>query len=138
MNNVLIGLNIKAARKRKRMTQRELADHIGKVESSIRKYEKGEVEVPNSVLEQIASTLDTTLSELIGIAPSNDERWNFEKYLESIGYKIFRDDPEHKPFLSTPYGTYRLEYGDLEHFREVSEAYLKYTIDSTLKSRKND
>lgn len=138
MNNVLIGLNIKDARKKKKMTQRELADHIGKVESSIRKYEKGEVEVPNSVLEQIASTLDTTLSDLIGISPSKDDRWNFEKYLESIGYKIFRDDPEHRPFLSAPYGTYLLEYGDLEHFKEVSEAYLKYTIDSTLKNRKKN
>ena len=58
-----------------------------------------------------------------------------EKYLESIGYRVLRDDPEHKPILITSQGAYGLEYGDLEHFMEVSEAYLKYTIDSTLKNR---
>ncbi|KXG42648.1 helix-turn-helix domain-containing protein [Tepidibacillus decaturensis] len=61
-----IGGNIKKARKNKKLTQQELADKIGKTESSIRKYEKGLVQVPTDVLQQIADVLDVKLSELMG------------------------------------------------------------------------
>ncbi len=139
MNNVLIGLNIKAARKKMKMTQRELADHIGKVESSIRKYEKGEVEIPNSVLEQIASTLQTDIAKLIGIfSPFEDENLKmrgFQQMLLDMQYLIIYDS-EHPPFIKDPIGNiFALEYDDLKKFQEVSEAYIKYTIDSTLKNR---
>lgn len=138
LNNTLVGLNIKQARKTKKMTHQQLATAIDKTESSIRKYENGSIEVPNSVLEQIATALDTNLSALIGIEAGNkyDRQWNFEKSLESIGYIIFRDDPEHKPSIKTSSGEgYSLEYGDLEKFMETSEAITSYTIDTILKKR---
>lgn len=62
----MIGLKIKEKRKQKKLTQQQLADLIYKTESSIRKYEKGLVEIPNSVLLQIANVLNIELFDLIG------------------------------------------------------------------------
>lgn len=140
MNNVLIGLNIRQSRKEKKLTQKQLAEKIGRVESSIRKYEKGEVEVPSSVLEQIANVLDTTLGNLMGISSPYEkvsEKSNaFYKLLLSMQYSIIIDDPEHKPFLKTPnFEVYALEYEDLQKLMDVSEAYIKYTLNELLKNR---
>ncbi|HBB28315.1 MAG TPA: hypothetical protein DC000_03525 [Clostridiales bacterium] len=61
-----IGIRIRKYRKELKMTQQQLADKIGRVESSIRKYEKGEVEIPVSVLDSLASVFNITLTELLG------------------------------------------------------------------------
>lgn len=63
MNYVEVGANIKKYRKGK-MTQAQLGEKIGKTESSIRKYEKGLVEIPWNVLEQIAKILNVKVYEL--------------------------------------------------------------------------
>lgn len=62
-----IGQNIKAKRKEAKMTQADLARHIGKTESSVRKYEKGLVSIPADILELIANALGTTTIDLMGI-----------------------------------------------------------------------
>lgn len=93
-----IGQNIKQYRKGK-MTQQELADKIGKTESSIRKYEKGIVTIPLNVLEQIASALDVSVSdlmilELVNIDHKIDttqkihETTSFKNFLDVLGYEI--------------------------------------------------
>lgn len=66
MNSVEIGKNIRIQRKNKNLTQQELAERIGRTESSIRKYEKGLVQIPINVLEQIASVLEVSPYELMG------------------------------------------------------------------------
>ena len=64
MNYTEVGKNIKKFRKGK-MTQAKLGEIIGKTESSIRKYEKGLVEIPWNVLEQIAKALNIRVYELL-------------------------------------------------------------------------
>ncbi|MBO5245106.1 MAG: helix-turn-helix transcriptional regulator [Selenomonadales bacterium] len=90
-----IGKKIKLYRKGK-MTQQELADRIGKTESSIRKYEKGLVTIPLDVLEQIASVLGVSAFDLMGaeywdkkypdIAKKCKEYEGFIDYLHALGY----------------------------------------------------
>lgn len=58
-----IGENIKKYRTGK-MTQSELAFLINRSESSVRKYEKGLIEIPNSVIERIAEVLNVHVSDL--------------------------------------------------------------------------
>lgn len=93
-----IGQNIKRYRKGK-MTQQELADKIGKTESSIRKYEKGIVTIPLNVLEKIASALDVDVSDLmlvnlVGINHEINtkqimhETTSFKDYIEVLGYEV--------------------------------------------------
>lgn len=64
MDYQFIGAQIKKFRKVKGMTQQELADQINKTKSSIQKYEKGIIEMPNSVLEQIAAALGCSIRDL--------------------------------------------------------------------------
>lgn len=58
MDNIKIGYNIKKQRKWNKMTQQELGNRIGKTESTIRKYENGTIEVPLSVLDDIAEVFE--------------------------------------------------------------------------------
>lgn len=59
------GQYIKEERKRRKLTQNDLAKKINRTESSIRKYEKGLVDIPNKVLNEIALALDVPVSQLI-------------------------------------------------------------------------
>lgn len=65
MNNVKIGNKIKQLRLINQMTQKELAKCIGKTESSIRKYEKGLIEIPLNVLDEIAKALNASRQVLL-------------------------------------------------------------------------
>lgn len=63
----IVGLNIKRIRKQKKLTQPQLAELIGKHESSIRKYEKGLTDIPNEVIMLIADKLEVAPSELLSV-----------------------------------------------------------------------
>lgn len=65
MDNVKIGNKIKQLRMINQMTQKELAKCIGKTESSIRKYEKGLIEIPLNVLDEIANALNASRKVLL-------------------------------------------------------------------------
>ena len=72
MDYKVIGENIKNARRKNNLTQLQLAERINKSESSIRKYEKGLVEIPHSVIKKIADELNMNEMELIGIEMALD------------------------------------------------------------------
>lgn len=73
-----IGEKIKKSRSEKKITQKELAELIEKTESSIRKYEKGLIQIPGDVLEKIAKVLDISLFNLI-LDESIANLWNFKE-----------------------------------------------------------
>lgn len=97
-DNKVIGNNIKEQRKRQRYTQSQLADMIGKTESTIRKYENGSIQVPNNVLQRIAQVLKVSPVDLTGWASYDEQHKDSIKeisefgafifYLESISYKV--------------------------------------------------
>lgn len=64
MDRIEFGKRVKAARKKRKMTQVQLADAIGKKEATIRKYENGSIEAPWNVIEDIASVLDISPFDL--------------------------------------------------------------------------
>jgi len=59
-----IGERIKTLRKAKRLTLNDLAVCIGKDRSQVGKYEKGTTDIPLSVLEKIAASLDVPVKRL--------------------------------------------------------------------------
>lgn len=64
----IIGRMIKEARKKKKLTQRELGEKLGKKEVTVRMWELGK-NVPNPyVLEQLSDLLDINYSEIMTIA----------------------------------------------------------------------
>lgn len=64
LDNKEFGQRVRTARKRKKMTQVELANVINKQESTIRKYENGSIKPPWDIIEQIASALDVSPFDL--------------------------------------------------------------------------
>lgn len=56
----------------------------------------------------------------------------FKKYLESLGYYINQDDPEHKPFLHYGDGAVRISDSTLNDIRTKIDTYAKATIDSVI------
>lgn len=63
----------------------------------------------------------------------------FLKYLESLGYHLYRDDPEHKPFMSSKNrSSCRLEYDTLDNLKLRIDSYAKATVDSELLSLKEE
>jgi len=61
-----IGQRIKVLRKRKGLSQTELANIMGKSLRTLQKYETGEIEISIAVVNQLADILDTTPSFLLG------------------------------------------------------------------------
>ena len=64
-----IGDRMKIARKKKNMTQKQLAEKINKAFSSVQKYELGITLPPIDTIEDIADALDTTPVYLLGGVP---------------------------------------------------------------------
>ncbi|MDS0526085.1 helix-turn-helix domain-containing protein [Clostridium sp. SHJSY1] len=96
MNKETIGDRIKKKRKNKKITQNQLANILNKSLSSVQKYESGDVEVPKSILEEIAIALDTTIFYLLGYDEAQlDEELKemFDEYLA-----IQNEDPESRLF----------------------------------------
>ena len=105
-----IGQSIKQHRKRAKLTQEELAERIGKTESSIRKYEKGLVQIPIETIERIAEVVGVTGFDLMGLEYHNKKFPNIGheigelealvNYLHSIGYisKCIQEDEEGNKF----------------------------------------
>lgn len=61
----------------------------------------------------------------------------FLKFLESLGYHLYKDDPEHKPFLSSQQGyPVRLEYNTLNTLKNQIEKYAIATIELKILSLK--
>lgn len=60
-----VGQAIKIERKKKKLTQKQLGELIGKSGESIKKYESGFTTIPSDVLFQIADALDITMNELL-------------------------------------------------------------------------
>lgn len=56
----------------------------------------------------------------------------FLSYLASLGYRLYRDDPEHKPFIITNGTSYKLDYDTLNILKSRVDQYTKATVDSEL------
>lgn len=94
-NNSEIGKTIKKYRQKRKLTQNELAELIGKTGSSVQKYESGVTEIPLSVLEKIAHVFKCHVLDLLdGDSANNwmDIRDNAAiNFLNSIGCKVIWD-----------------------------------------------
>lgn len=62
-----VGRRIKLARKARRMSQKDLADKLGRSLRTIQKYESGDIEVSITALVSLCQALNVPLSYLIGL-----------------------------------------------------------------------
>lgn len=66
LDHAAIGQRIKMLRKKKGLSQTELAQMLGKSLRTVQKYETGEIEVSISVINQITEILETSSTYLFG------------------------------------------------------------------------
>ena len=84
--NAKIGKKINTARKRKKMSLRELGEEIGLHESTVSRYEKGEIKALElDVLDKFATALNISFEYLI----QTDE---LSKQIEEIIFMDLNDD----------------------------------------------
>lgn len=91
--------NIRAARKRKGMTQEELGRRIGVAKQTIQKYENGIVtNIPVERLRAIATVLNVSATELMGydevspVEQVQDELFEKRKLLFDLSSKATEED----------------------------------------------
>ena len=83
-----IGEKIRAARKERKMTQKQLSEKSGIIETTIRKYEAGSQNPKLNNLQKIAASLDVPLYDLVSPEESDREYELICDILNSSGYSI--------------------------------------------------
>ena len=63
----MVGENLKAARRAKGLTQKELASELNKYQSDYSEYETGKVQLDYEKIVYLCERLDITPNELFGI-----------------------------------------------------------------------
>ena len=99
MEENYIGENIKIYRERKRMTQRELADRIGKTWEMVSRYERG-YSSPMKQLNALAKVLEVDVADLLSSSPQRVKREEINRV------PFFTFLPEDMDFMNTPVYTY--------------------------------
>lgn len=99
-----IGENIKKYRKEKGLTQKELADKIGKGFSTVQKYELNISQPPIDVLNRIADTLDIDVSKLFYIENTLNQSSEDEAQRQEMYLKELREDTINKYDSLDPFG----------------------------------
>lgn len=82
----MLGNNIKTARKKLKITQKELATRLGIAEITIRKYENGDREPNLETIEKLAAALEVTPYELLGGA--SPTATSEDKHITSINKNL--------------------------------------------------
>lgn len=125
-----IGKRIKLSREREGLTQKELGEAIGRTESAIRKYEKGLIEVPVSILEKISLALHTDISFIMGL---NDTIKINEiiKELDKINYEIMVNNQDQYELSKT------LKELESKEISEDKKVELLNKVNKFLKNREN-
>lgn len=95
-SSMLIGEKIKKYRKEKGLTQKELADKIGKGFSTVQKYELNISQPPIDVLNRIADTLDINVSKLFDIENTLNQSAEDEAQRQEMYLKELREDTINK------------------------------------------
>lgn len=134
-----IGDNIKKYRKLAHLTQVQLAEKIGKSESTIRKYEANNVKPDFSVLDDIANVLGCTLIDLVNdtdksINSEFDKTDYLEQYIKSLGYEIGGDESEGYLWINAPDGTYEITQKNIDELETTTKSFVLFKLQEILKN----
>ncbi len=132
MGNFEIGSRIKQYRKAKGITQAQLGEMVGRTESSITKYEAGSVDIPLTVIDKIAESLEVPTDLLLygsGYAHSQGKYKPFLEYLKVINYFVRDDEFECTIMPDKESGkVYRLSLQELEQIEDFINSAIKKAI----------
>jgi Predicted transcriptional regulators len=89
--NINIGENIKNFRKKREITQEELAEHLGISFQSISKWERGEGFPDITMLPDLANFFDVSIDELIGADSNPGGGYFYDTYEQAHEYQLNGD-----------------------------------------------
>lgn len=136
---------IKEALQIRNLKQADLVEKTRISKGALSSYISGNYVPKQKNLYLIAKALDVSEAWLMGLdvpmerksSPSSEQA--FMEYLYSLGYRIYRDDPEHKPSMSSEsISSCRLKYDTLSSLKLLIDSYAKATVDSELLSLKEE
>lgn len=146
-----LGENIRSFRKVKAITQKGLADIIGKSVRMVQKYESGEVTPSLEVLEDIAKALDVErLDLLVGYRDGKTSKEHREEtinnmvddfitFAKKFGYDIF-EYLDNKYIISSLESDYErmITKKELLNMYDNVMAYSKFTLDRSFEKINNE
>lgn len=135
---------IKEGLEARNMKQSDLAEKTKISKGALSSYITGRYIPKQNNIYLIARALNVSEAWLMGhdvpmernSAPDSGQ--TFLSYLYSLGYYLSRDDPEHKPFLTSNGTTVRLEYDTLDSLKLRIDSYAKATVDSEMLTLKEE
>lgn len=135
---------IKEGLEARNMKQSDLAEKTKISKGALSSYITGRYIPKQNNIYLIARALNVSEAWLMGhdvpmernSAPDSGQ--TFLSYLYSLGYYLSRDDPEHKPFLTSNGTTVRLEYDTLDSLKLRIDSYAKATVDSEMLALKEE
>ena len=136
----MLSSNLKILRERAGLSKAEVARRLNIPYTTYNAYEVEGKKPKYERLEKIAEVLNTTPEEITGWKDRTNnlattQRQKFNLYLNSLGYTIHYDDPEHKPFIYGPGGSvYVVKNDDIEKLESTTETFIKYSIEELLKN----
>lgn len=126
---------VESLRKAKKISQGKLEKELGFSNGSISKW-KTSMPTPER-LQKIADYFGVSIKYLMTGGEESEQA--FLAYLDSLGYRIYRDDPEHKPTMSSEnISSCRLKYDTLSSLKLLIDSYAKATVDAELLSLKEE
>lgn len=130
-----IGKNIYMYRKAKRLTQKQLADLIDRAESTIQKYEKGDIEIPNSVLQSLATALDVTYNNLVdwNIQESTNEiiagiNPVTQQLLKNLGYTLIWRSSNEFSLIDNDENVVYITAQEIKELEKDTASYVKFKV----------
>lgn len=130
------GEKIKLARKRARLTQKELGEKLNITYQQIGQYEKGIRKPKLETLDNIANALNIDVWELYDgyqLKPTqNDEHfWTayLDDQLKQLGYSIGYDEENSFLWINYPDGTLEVTEENLKELDKSAMSYLKFKLE---------
>lgn len=135
-----IGKRIKRARENAMLTQKELAEKIGKGFSTVQKYELDLVSPPLETLQKIAEVLCIQSSDLLGME-STDKSGDMaalEQNLLQCGCSLGFNEEDAYLWINFPDGTLEVTEKELTELQSEMIEYLRFKLVELRKKHEAD
>ena len=124
-----IGEKIRAARKEKKWTQKELANKAGIAITSLQQYEYHKRQPTINQVEKIAKAFDIEIDYFMFGYAEKVANFHIEKVMAIMGYRVGKDKRYSIDWLEDKYGRYyKVELDIIENIKNSVLDYLDYTI----------
>lgn len=140
----MINKNIKEFRRKRGLTQKQLADLLGVSQNAVYNWENGKRQPKLDTLRKISQALGVPVTELINV-PDPDGmlaryslRDRIQDTLLSIGYLVFYDENDAFLAINFPDGYLEITASDLDDLADTAASYLEFKVQELRRKNPQD